>query len=72
MKVRKVIDKSVEKELQALSKRLAKVGQYERICRDFELKLTSVKNFVKSPPPGTTLRTYRRIQSAVTCLENEK
>lgn len=71
MKQRKSIDKSVDQELSSLSKRLVKVGQYERICREFGLKLTSVKNFSKSPPPGTTLRTYRVIEKAVIHLEKE-
>ena len=71
MKSRKKIDSSVDKELYALSKRLVKVGQYERICRDFDLRLTTVKNFGKNSPGGTTLRTFRVIEAAVATLENE-
>lgn len=72
MQSRKSIDRSVDKDLSELSKRLVKVGQYERICQKFDLRLTTVKNFGNGPPPGTTHRTYRVMQEAVAYLENEK
>jgi len=68
---REFVDSAVDDELSSLSKRLAEVGQIERISRDFTLSITGLNQFKRDPPTGTTLRTFRMISAAVAILESE-
>lgn len=69
--VKLTIALEVDNELIALSGRLKKVKKHRWISETYGVSLGILGQFASNPADGTTLRTFRLIQSAVNALEAE-